>query len=131
MTTYYIYPKFLAESLGGTIKAMLLTDAFAGFNAAHDFVDDIVANEVNATGYAQQAVPGSFTSDENGATFTPSGPVSFPAISATVQYVAFFLDAADNASKKVIGLVKFDSPILLTNKILRLTFPGALFEGLA
>jgi len=40
---------------GDDIRLMLVTSAFA-YSAAHDFVDDIVANEVSGTNYARKAL---------------------------------------------------------------------------
>lgn len=63
---WVIYPKakesMLDASLGNAvdyegddIRLMLLTSVFA-YNASHDYVDDIVANEVSGTNYARKVL---------------------------------------------------------------------------
>lgn len=63
---WVVYPKFkeamMDTSLGNAvdlegddIRLMLVTSAFA-YNASHDYVNDIVANEVSGTNYARKAL---------------------------------------------------------------------------
>jgi hypothetical protein len=130
MSTYYTYPKFIAGALSGlTYKALLLTDSSSGFDGSHDYVNDLSANEVSATGYARQTLAGSITSDANGAYFTPSGYLEFANMTASVRYIVFFADTGDDSTSRVVGMVKLDAVVSLTNKKLRLTFIGALIEG--
>jgi hypothetical protein len=130
MSTYYTYPKFIAGALSGlTYKAMLLTDSSSGFDAAHDYVNDVSANEVSATGYARQTVSGAVTSDANGAYFTPSAFVEFPVMTASVRYIVIFADTSNDATSRVVGMIKFDSVVSLVAQKLRLNFNGALVEG--
>lgn len=130
MPVYYTYPMFLAGVLTAqTIKALLLTNSSPGFNAAHDFVDDVTANEVSASGYSRQAVSGTVTSDADGAYFTPTNYVEFGPMIATVRYVVFFNDTGNDATSRVIGMVAFDEALSLNNRKLRLTFSGNLIEG--
>jgi hypothetical protein len=130
MSIYYTYPKFVSGALSGlAYSALLLTDSSPGFNAAHDFVDDL-SNEVSAVGYSRQTIAGSVTSDANGAYFTPTAAyVEFPSMTANVQYAVIFADTSDDSTSRVVGIIEFDSVVALVAKKLRLIFSGALIEG--
>jgi hypothetical protein len=129
MPIYYVYPKFVASALAGlSIKAMLL-NAGAAFNAAHDFADDLVANEVTGGGYARQTVAGTVTSDSNGGYFTPSGAITFTTVTATVGFVAFISDTGNDATSRVISLIQLDTPVSLAAKSFKINFIDVLIEG--
>jgi hypothetical protein len=130
MSTYCAYPKFIAGALSGlTYKVLLLTDSSSGFDAAHDYVNDVSSNEVSATGYSRRTVAGSVTSDGNGAYFTPSASVEFPVMTASVRYIVIFADTGNDNTSRVVGIIKLDSVVSLIAQKLRLNFSGALVEG--
>jgi hypothetical protein len=109
---------------------MLLTDSSSGFDESHDYVNDLSANEVlENTGYIRQSLTGSTTYDENGAYFAPTSYVEFPSMTASIRYIIFYADTGNDATSRVIGIIKLDSVLSLTDKKLRLNFNEALIEA--
>lgn len=95
-----------------TIKVMLLTSAYAPNQDGHDYLDDVVANEVTGTGYIAggQALT-SKTATYDAATNTvkfDAADVTWAGSTITARYAVVYDDSgATNASKALIAYFDF------------------------
>jgi hypothetical protein len=127
-----IYPKLIELLNAGTldwssdtIRIMLLDDT-ATYNRAHDFVDDIVADELSGGSYARQTL-GTKTSADNGTTrwnWDAADPV-FTAVagSQTVGSAVVYKFITDDASSPLLAYL--DGTNIATNGgDVTVTFPA-------
>lgn len=95
-----------------TVKVMLLTSAYTPNQDTHDYLDDVVANEVTGTGYTAggQALA-SKTLTYDAATNTlkiDAADVTWASSSITARYAVVYDDSpATNATKPLIALWDF------------------------
>jgi len=95
-----------------TVKVMLLTSAYSPNQDTHDYLDDVVANEVTGTGYTAggQALA-SKTVTYDAATNTvkfDASDVTWSASSITARYAVVYDDSpATNATKPLIAYFDF------------------------
>jgi|SRR6478736_1132596 len=95
-----------------TIKVMLLSSAYTPNQDSHDYLDDVVANEVTGTGYTAggQALA-SKTVTYDAATNTTkfdAADVTWSSSSVTARYAVVYDDSgATNASKALIAYYDF------------------------
>ena len=95
-----------------TIKVMLLTSAYTPNQDTHDYLDDVVANEVSGTGYtAGGATLTSKTVTYDAGTNTTkfdAADVTWANSSITARYAVVYDDSgASNATKALIGYYDF------------------------
>lgn len=88
-----------------TIKAMLLNSA-ASFDRDHNFVSDVVANEITAVGYSRQTL-GSKTvteNDTNDAAYWDCADVTFGSLASgqTVKFVVLYRDTGADATSPLL-----------------------------
>lgn len=116
-----LYGQFLAQALNkeidwdtDTIKVALLSNAYTPDQDAHNYLDDVVANEVTGTGYtAGGATLANKTNSYNGATNVitlDADDVTWSSSTITARYAVIYdASPATNATKPLIGYVDFGS----------------------
>lgn len=122
-----MYGQFLAKALNkevdwdsDTIKVMLLTSAYTPNQDTHDYLDDVVGNQVTGTGYtAGGATLANKTNTYDSATnvvVLDADDVTWASSTITARYAVIYSDAgATNAQKVLIGYVDFGSDQSSTN----------------
>jgi hypothetical protein len=95
-----------------TIKVMLLTSAYTPNQDTHDYLDDVVGNEVTGTGYtAGGAALASKTVTYDAATNTlkfDAADVTWASSSITARYAVVYDDTpATNATKPLLAYFDF------------------------
>jgi hypothetical protein len=116
-----LYGQFLSQALNkeidwdtDTIKVALLTNAYTPDQDAHNYLDDVVANEVSGTGYtAGGNTLANKTNSYNSATNVitlDADDTTWSSSTITARYAVIY-DAtpATNATKPLIGYVDFGS----------------------
>jgi hypothetical protein len=116
-----LYGQFLSQALNkeidfdtDTIKVALLTNAYTPDQDAHNYYDDVVANEVSGTGYtAGGNTLANKTNSYNSATnviVLDADDVTWSSSTITARYAVIY-DAtpATNATRPLIGYVDFGS----------------------
>ncbi len=117
-----LYGSFLVKALNkevdfdsDTIKVALLTNAYSPNQDTHDYFDDVVANEVAATG---GYTAGGITLANKAITYDAgtnvikldADDVTWSASTITARYAVVYDDSpATNATKPLIGYVDFGS----------------------
>lgn len=116
-----IYGSFFGKALNkeidwdsDTIKVALLSSAYTPNQDTHDYLDDVIANEVTGTGYtAGGATLASKTITYDGAnnvTVLDAGDVTWASSTITARYAVIYDDAgATNSQKALLGYVDFGS----------------------
>lgn len=97
-----------------TIKVALLTNAYTPDQDAHNYFDDVVANEVTGTGYTQGgATLSNKTNTYNSATnviVLDADDVTWSSSTITARYaIVYDASPATNATRPLIGYVDFGS----------------------
>lgn len=97
-----------------TIKVALLTNAYTPDQDAHNYFDDVVANEVTGTGYTAGGLTlANKTNAYNSATnviVLDADDVTWSSSTITARYaVVYDASPATNATKPLIGYVDFGS----------------------
>ena len=116
-----LYGQFLSQALNkeidwdtDTIKVALLTNSYTPDQDAHNYLDDVVANEVSGTGYtAGGNTLANKTNSYNSATNVitlDADDTTWSSSTITARYAVIY-DAtpATNATKPLIGYVDFGS----------------------
>jgi hypothetical protein len=116
-----LYGQFLSQALNkeidwdtDTIKVALLTNAYTPDQDAHNYLDDVVANEVSGTGYtAGGNTLANKTNTYNSATnviVLDADDTTWSSSTITARYAVIY-DAtpATNATRPLIGYVDFGS----------------------
>jgi len=85
------------------VRAMLLGGSYTA-DAAHDFVDDVVAHELSATGYARQALVASAPAVDGDDVEFPAGDATFPITSSgdTVTGLVLYAHVTDDTDSWLI-----------------------------
>ena len=116
-----MYGQFLAKALNkeidwdsDSIKVMLVGSGYTPNQDTHDYLDDVVANEVTGTGYTAggQALAGkTITYDgTNNVVVLDANDVTWATSTITARYAVIYDDTpATNATKPLIGYVDFVS----------------------
>lgn len=116
-----IYGSFFGKALNkeidwdsDTIKVMLVSSAYSPNQDTHDYLDDVVSNEVTGTGYtAGGATLASKTITYDGAnnvTVLDAADVTWASSTITARYAVIYDDAgATNSQKALLGYVDFGS----------------------
>lgn len=116
-----LYGNFLSQALnkeidwdGDTIKVALLTNSYTPDQDAHNYYDDVVANEVTGTGYtAGGNTLANKTNNYNSATnviVLDADDTTWSSSTITARYaVVYDATPALNANKPLIGYVDFGS----------------------
>ena len=116
-----LYGQFLSQALNkeidwdtDTIKVALLTNAYTPDQDVHNYLDDVVANEVSGTGYTAGGntlanKTNSYNSGTNVITLD-ADDTTWSSSTITARYAVIY-DAtpATNATKPLIGYVDFGS----------------------
>jgi hypothetical protein len=116
-----LYGQFLSQALNkeidwdtDTIKVALLTNAYTPNQDSHNYLDDVVANEVSGTGYTA----GGYTLANKTNTYNAgtnvivldADDVTFASSTITARYaVVYDATPATNATRPLIGYVDFGS----------------------
>jgi len=116
-----LYGQFLSQALNkeidwdtDTIKVALLTNAYTPDQDAHNYLDDVVANEVSGTGYtAGGNTLANKTNAYNSATnviVLDADDTTWSSSTITARYaVVYDASPATNATRPLIGYVDFGS----------------------
>lgn len=116
-----LYGNFVVKSFNkeidwdsDTIKVALLTNAYTPDQDAHDYFDDVVANEVTGTGYTSGGASlANKTNTYNAATnviVLDADDVTWASSTITARYaVVYNASPATNATRPLIGYVDFGS----------------------
>lgn len=116
-----LYGQFLQQALNkevdwdtDTIKVALLSNSYTPDQDAHNYFDDVVANEVTGTGYtAGGATLANKTNTYNSSTnviVLDADDVTWSSSTITARYaVVYDASPATNATKPLIGYVDFGS----------------------
>lgn len=116
-----LYGQFLSQALNkeidwdtDTIKVALLSNAYTPDQDAHNYFDDVVANEVTGTGYtAGGTTLANKTNTYNSATnviVLDADDVTWSSSTITARYAVIYdASPATNATKPLIGYVDFGS----------------------
>jgi hypothetical protein len=97
-----------------TIKVMLLTSSYTPNQDTHDYLDDVVANEVSGTGYTAGGATlatKTVTYDSTSNTFVfDADDVTWASSTVTARYaVVYDATPGTNATRPLIGYVDFVS----------------------
>lgn len=116
-----LYGQFLSQALNkeidwdtDTIKVALLTNSYTPDQDAHNYFDDVVANEVTGTGYTQGGntlanKTNSYNSSTNVITLD-ADDTTWSSSTITARYaVVYDASPATNATRPLIGYVDFGS----------------------
>lgn len=116
-----LYGQFLSQALNkeidwdtDTIKVALLTNSYTPDQDAHNYYDDVVANEVTGTGYTAGGntlanKTNSYNSSTNVITLD-ADDTTWSSSTITARYaVVYDASPATNATKPLIGYVDFGS----------------------
>lgn len=116
-----LYGQFVQHALSkkvdwgtDTIKVALLSNAYTPDQDAHNYFDDVIANEVTGTGYTQGGITlGNKTNTYNASTnviVLDADDVTWSSSTITARYaVVYNATPAANADKPLIGYVDFGS----------------------
>jgi len=116
-----LYGQFLSQALNkeidwdtDTIRVALLTNAYTPDQDAHNYFDDVVANEVTGTGYtAGGSTLSNKTNTYNSATnviVLDADDVTWSSSTITARYAVIYnASPATNATRPLIGYVDFGS----------------------
>ena len=116
-----LYGQFLSQALNkeidwdtDTIKVALLSNAYTPDQDAHNYFDDVVANEVTGTGYTQGGITlANQTNTYNSATnviVLDADDVTWSSSTITARYaVVYDASPGTNATRPLIGYVDFGS----------------------
>jgi hypothetical protein len=116
-----LYGQFLSQALNkeidwdtDTIKVALLTNSYTPDQDAHNYFDDVVANEVTGTGYtAGGNTLANKTNSYNSATNVitlDADDTTWSSSTITARYAVIYdASPATNATKPLIGYVDFGS----------------------
>jgi hypothetical protein len=116
-----LYGQFLSQALNkeidwdtDTIKVALLTNSYTPDQDVHNYLDDVVANEVSGTGYtAGGNTLANKTNSYNSATNVitlDADDTTWSSSTITARYaVVYDATPATNATKPLIGYVDFGS----------------------
>jgi hypothetical protein len=96
-----------------TIKVMLLTSSHSQDQDAHEFIDDVSANEVSGTGYTaggatlgSKAVTQDNTDNEG---MFDAADVTWSTSTITARYAAIYKDTGTPGTSPIIGIIDFGS----------------------
>ena len=96
-----------------TIKVMLLTSSHSQDQDAHEFIDDVSANEVSGTGYsaggaslANKAVTQDNTDNEG---VFDADDVTWSTSTITARYAALYKDTGTPSTSPLIAIIDFGS----------------------
>jgi hypothetical protein len=116
-----LYGQFLSQALNkeidwdtDTIKVALLTNSYTPNQDAHNYLDDVVANEVTGTGYTAGGLTlANKTNNYDSATnviILDADDVTWSSSTITARYAVIY-DAtpSTNSTKPLIGYVDFGS----------------------
>lgn len=116
-----LYGQFLSQALNkeidwdtDTIKVALLTNSYTPDQDAHNYLDDVIANEVTGTGYTQGGnTLANKTNSYNSATnviVLDADDTTWSSSTITARYaVVYDASPATNATRPLIGYVDFGS----------------------
>lgn len=114
-----MYGSFLQKALNkeidwdtDDIKVMLLANTYVAAQDTHDYLDDVVANEVSGTGYTAGGVSlGTKTMTYDGATnkiTLDAADVSWSSSTITARFAVIYDNTpSTNATKPLLGYVDF------------------------
>lgn len=120
MATTALYTKFPAKLANAeidfdtdTIKVALVTSSYTPDQDAHDYWDDVSANEASGTGYtAGGATLGSKTVTQDSATNKQTfdaADVSWTSSTVTARYAVIYKSTGTASTSPLIGYVDFGS----------------------
>jgi hypothetical protein len=116
-----LYGQFISQALNkeidwdtDTIKVALLTNAYTPDQDAHNYFDDVVANEVTGTGYTSTGISltnktNTYSSGTN-TIVLDADDVTWSSSTITARYaVVYDATPSTNATRPLIGYVDFGS----------------------
>jgi hypothetical protein len=101
------------DLVNDTIKVMLLTDTHTTDIDAHEYIDDVSANEVSGTGYvaggatlANKTVTKDNTDDEG---VFDADDVTWSTSTITARYAVVYKDTGTPATSPILNIIDFGS----------------------
>jgi hypothetical protein len=134
--TFVPFSKYLVNTLKAdidhdtiTVKVMLLATAASPNADTHDFLDDLVANEVTGTNWAAGGQTVTLTVTEDAASDqvrVELSDISVNTVTLTDGKHALVYNSTPgtNATRHLIGYVTFDTALAPTAGTLAITFPA-------
>lgn len=121
---------FNAEiDVAGTVKCMLLDNTHTPAQDTHNYVDDVVADEVSGTGYtAGGPTLTTVALTYDGATNTiklDADNVSLGGSTITARYAVIYVDTGVDATSPLIALVDFGEDVISTAGVFSITWDAA------
>jgi hypothetical protein len=119
----------------GDLKMMLLDDNHSTDIDTQEFIDDISANEVSSSGYTAGGVtlanPNVVVDNANDEASIDADNVSLVGITATVRYLAFYVDTGTPGTSPIINIYDLTTNQVLNNQDLDINFESTGIIGLA
>ena len=121
-----LYGQFLSQALNkeidwdtDTIKVALLTNSYTPDQDAHNYLDDVVANEVSGTGYTAGGLTlsnksNSYNSGTN-VIVLDADDVTWSSSTITARYAVVYASTGTASTSPLIGYVDFGSDQSSTN----------------
>lgn len=98
------------DMVAGTLKAMLLDDAHTPDLAAHEFVSDIVADEIADAGYARQTLTGKTNTIVAGKIRVDSDDIDYgDSVSIAARYQAIYREVTNDADSQLLALLDLNT----------------------
>lgn len=96
-----------------TVKVMLLTNSHTQDQDAHEFIDDVSANEVSGTGYTAggQALAGKAVTQDNtdNEGVFDANDLTWSTSTITARYAAIYKDTGTPATSPIVCILDFGS----------------------
>ena len=102
----------------GTTKVALLTSSYTADKDAHDFFDDVSANEVSGTGYTaggNTVVPTVTQDNVNDEVDIVLPGTSWASSTITARYAVYYRDTGVGSTSELIALIDFGSDVVTSN----------------
>jgi hypothetical protein len=134
--TFVPFPAYILNSLKGdidhdtiTVKVMLLSSAASPNADTHDFLDDLVANEVTGTNWAATGQTVTLTLTQDAASDQVRAELSDISVNTVTltdgkHALVYNSTPGTNATRHLIGYVTFDTALAPTAGTLAITFPA-------
>lgn len=101
------------DLVNDTIKAMLLTSSHTTDIDAHEFIDDVSANEVSASGtYSAGGVTLTITTSQDNTDnegVADATDFSVTGFTGSVRYIAYYKDTGTPSTSPIIAIESFDT----------------------
>ncbi|MCA9137249.1 MAG: hypothetical protein KDB00_10830 [Planctomycetales bacterium] len=98
------------DMVGGVLKAMLLDNAHTPDLANHEFVADIVADEIADVGYARQTLAGKTNTIVAGKIRVDSNDIDYgDSVTIAARYQAIYQEVTNDADSPLLALLDLNT----------------------